>query len=247
MTGVRRRIDEIRIAMMLLTRFPMGRVADPVPTLADARWAYPLAGLPVGLATGLAFSAALWVGLEPMLAAWLAVGTGAIVTGGLHHDGLADVADGFWGGHSAERRLEIMRDSRMGSYGVIAIVITLSVLAQSIEMISPQVHDFVAIAVLSRCAMVFVLISMRPARGDGLGYSAQIHTHWHGLIILGFGGAAVLLLGALGIVAAIVGALVPLGIGALAYRKIGGQTGDVLGATQLVSATAMWVALAALA
>ncbi|MEL6643556.1 MAG: adenosylcobinamide-GDP ribazoletransferase [Pseudomonadota bacterium] len=247
MTGLRRRFNEVRIACMLLTRLPMGTVDSPAPSLADARWAYPLAGLPVGIAAWLAFSGATWVGLGPQIAAWLAVATGALITGGLHHDGLADVADGFWGGHTPERRLEIMRDSRVGSYGVIALIVVLAVLAQAIAMVSPTLQAFIAVAVLSRCAMVLVLIVMPPARKDGLGHAAQRDAQWHIIVTLIFGAGAVTLLGLPGVANAVAASAAATLVGVVALRKIGGQTGDVLGATQLLTATAIWITLAAFA
>ena len=96
-----RRLYEIRLAVMFLTRLPVGTLPEPVPTLAEARWAFPLAGLPVGIAGGLVFALAGWIGLAPLLAAVLALAAMVMITGALHFDGLADVADGFGGGRDA--------------------------------------------------------------------------------------------------------------------------------------------------
>ena len=119
---LRRRLDEARLALMLLTRLPVGRLKDPVPSLAEARWAYPLVGLVIGAIAWVAHHGALMLGLGPLPAALVALGAMVLVTGALHHDGLADFADGLGGGRDPDHRLEIMRDSRIGSYGALALI-----------------------------------------------------------------------------------------------------------------------------
>jgi adenosylcobinamide-GDP ribazoletransferase len=116
-------------------------------------------------------TAALWLGLPPGIAAGLALGAGILMTGALHEDGLADCADGFWGGHTAERRLEIMKDSRIGAYGVLALILVIGLkwlaLAALIE------HGALWAAVLvpacsAGAAMAWVMASLPFAREDGL-------------------------------------------------------------------------------
>ena len=122
---------DIKVAFALLTRLPTPAVKAPVG--AEAAWAYPVAGIGLAVLAGCVAHLALWLGLGATIAAALTLGALAFMTGGLHEDGLADSADGLWGGWTRERRLEIMKDSQIGAYGVLALVftITLRVLALS--------------------------------------------------------------------------------------------------------------------
>ncbi|MEM6390903.1 MAG: adenosylcobinamide-GDP ribazoletransferase, partial [Pseudomonadota bacterium] len=115
--------DDLALAAMLLTRLPVPiNVSDPGRSAASC-WAWPLIGAALGAATmGLA-ALAMAAGLSAGFAAALAMAGFALMTGALHEDGLADTADGLWGGRTPERRLEIMRDSRIGAYGVVALIL----------------------------------------------------------------------------------------------------------------------------
>ena len=114
-------------ALVWLTRLPLGRFlpGTPVP-LARAAWAFPLAGLAVAMAAAAVLLLADTLGLSAAIAAILAVGMQVWLTGGLHEDGLADYADGC-GGATRARSLEIMRDSRIGSYGVLALLLVINI------------------------------------------------------------------------------------------------------------------------
>ncbi|MCR8549011.1 adenosylcobinamide-GDP ribazoletransferase [Salipiger sp. P9] len=244
-----RRIDEARLALMLLTRLPVGRFETP-PDMAAARWVYPLAGVPVGLIGWAAFAGGTALGLAPLVAALVALAALALTTGGLHHDGLADFADGM-GGRDRARRLEIMRDSRIGSYGVLALVLVLALGAASLAELPVTPRGAAALllsAVASRLLMLVVLDTLPPARGDGLGQMASggrgSRAGW-----LPGGALAVLLclpLGGAGLAALLVMALTALVLARRAQARLGGQTGDVLGAVQLCSETAGWLVLGAL-
>ncbi|AUC54471.1 adenosylcobinamide-GDP ribazoletransferase [Sagittula sp. P11] len=239
------RLHEIRLAVMFLTRLPVGILPEPVPTLAEARWAFPLAGLPVGLAGGLVFALAGWIGLAPLLAAVLALAAMVMITGALHFDGLADVADGFGGGRDATHALEIMRDSRIGSYGAVALVLTVGAWAAALSGLSPArgLMALLALSVLSRLAMLVLLVELPSVRAKGLGQSASAsggRPYLPGALLalvlilpLGIGGLAAL------VAVAVTAALVAW----RAQRRIGGQTGDVLGAAQLLCETAGLAAL----
>ena len=109
-------------ALALMTRLP---ARAPGARRAAAAWAWPLAGALVAGLAGLAAALALWLGLSAAVAAGLALAVQIALTGALHEDGLADCADGFWGGMERARRLEIMHDSRIGTYGVLALVLGL--------------------------------------------------------------------------------------------------------------------------
>ncbi|MEM8578904.1 MAG: adenosylcobinamide-GDP ribazoletransferase, partial [Pseudomonadota bacterium] len=108
------------LAALLLSRLPLPRVPDAAfAEGARAVWAYPVVGLLLG-----AFAAGIGaLAPTPVIGAGLALAAMAMMTGALHEDGLADTADGLWGGQSRARRLEIMKDSRIGAYGVLALIL----------------------------------------------------------------------------------------------------------------------------
>ena len=115
------------------------------------------------------------IGLPDIVAAVLAVGAGALVTGALHEDGLADMADGFGGGNTPERKLAIMRDSRIGAYGVIVLVVVLAAKVGAISDLGSTglvAAALVAAAAASRAAMPAVMLWLEPARTDGLAVDA---------------------------------------------------------------------------
>ena len=126
MTKSDMRLRDILLALVLLTRLPLPRLPDSAfARQAKAAWAYPLAGLAVALPACVLGALALAAGLPAGPAAGLVMTVQVLLTGAMHEDGLADVADGFWGGFTRERRLEIMKDSRIGAYGVLALVLIL--------------------------------------------------------------------------------------------------------------------------
>ncbi len=242
-----RRVEEARLALMLLTRLPAGRLAEPAPSLADARWAYPLVGLVVGAIAAATQAGALAVGLGPLPAAILALTVAALATGALHLDGLADFADGIGGGRDRAHALLIMRDSRIGSYGVIALILAMGLAATGLADLPPETAPAVLLlaATGSRLAMLVVLDRLPPAREDGLGRSASGTAPGAWLP----GGVAVALIavwiGPAAIPALVAVAIAAVAVARLALRRIGGQTGDVLGATQVTAEVACLLALSA--
>ncbi|MHA6345028.1 adenosylcobinamide-GDP ribazoletransferase [Roseivivax sp. CAU 1761] len=239
------RLAELRLALMLMTRLPAGRLAEPVPGAAEAGWALPLTGLAVGLPVWAVLAAAAALGVPPASAALLGFGAAVLLTGGLHHDGLADFADGL-GGATQARRLEIMRDSRIGSYGVLALLVASGLVVAGMAG-APQLSGLLLVALASRWLMLAALVLLPPARPDGLGRMAggvAPRALWPGgaatlAVALWAGPAALPVLAVMGAVALI--------LGALARRRLGGQTGDVLGAVQLATEAAGWTALLAVA
>ena len=194
----------------------------------------------VGALGALGYALAAALGLPPMMAATVAVATQVVATGALHEDGLADIADGFGGGAGRARKLEIMRDSRVGTYGAatlaLALVMRVAAFAALAEPGAVMVAAITAGA-LSRAAVVAVMRVLDPARSDGLGAAAgrPDERTVAAALAIAAGLALVLLLPAgPGVVgAALVGAAVGAsGLAWLAHRQIGGQTGDVLGAAQ---------------
>ena len=241
--------EDFRRAAAFLTRLPL---APPVEAagLAEASWAFPLVGIVVGLVSGLAYALAVWVRLPPFPAALIALGAGILLTGGLHEDGLADTADGFGGGAEREAKLAIMRDSRTGAYGVLALLFSVGLRAASLAAIAAPgrvVLALIAAHAVGRGILPLVLRELRPARLDGLG--AEAGRPLPGIAWTAAGIAAIAAFFALDFLPAIA-ALAATAAGTalfagLARRQIGGYTGDVLGAIEQTGETIMILAAAA--
>ena len=249
MSGLRRRIAEVQVAFMLLTRLPVGRLAGYVPELAAAKWSFPLVGLVVGGSLGGAYITLNSLGLPAGLAAILALTAGMIMTGGLHEDGLADCADGFGGGQSRDQKLEIMKDSRVGSYGVSALILVVAARIMALAALPATAQSLIlliSLAMVSRLMMVVYLNWLPSARAEGLGHQAGKDGGVSTVVAAGLCVPVLLYSGGfiLFSIAALCGAAVILGW--TANRQIGGQTGDVCGAVQILSETAGWLCLAAL-
>lgn len=237
---------DILDALALLTRLPIAKAGTRG---AAAAWAWPLAGLVVALLAGVVGWIALSLNLPTPVVAGLVLATQIAATGALHEDGLADTADGLWGGHDTARRLEIMKDSHIGSYGVLALGLslllrwsTLSALIASGSLFAP----LVAVAVLSRAPMAVLAAALPNARGGGL--SAHVGRPAQESATLAVGVALLLAFAALGwtmLAPVFWAALGAIAIAAIAKRKIGGQTGDILGASQQITEIAALVALTA--
>ncbi len=244
MSAVRARWLEIVLAFAVLTRLPCGREPWERAKIGDAAWAFPLVGVAVGLVSGSAYLAAASA-LPALPSAVLAMIAAMLATGALHEDGLADVADGFGGGASRDDKLRIMRDSRVGSFGVVALIAAFGVTAGSMATAPADMRTlawFAAVGACSRAAMVLPMALLRPARTDGLGHAAVLARGWRFWTAIALGacaalGAAPLLVPATALAAATAVLL--------ARRQVGGQTGDVLGATQKACECACWLALAA--
>ncbi len=211
-------------------------------------WAYPLVGVVGGGLVGCVFWAARAMSLPPAAGAvWALVGS-VLLTGGLHEDGLADAADGWGGGDTPARTLEIMRDSRIGTYGAIALVLSLSIRGAAIASLRQPDTAFAALAAagaLGRGAMIGLLCLLRPARPNGLGASLAPIRPVASVVGLVLAAASALALGpACGIVGLAASATAVLAVAAAAWRRIGGYTGDVLGAAEQVVECAVLTAVA---
>lgn len=239
---------DVPAAIGLLTRLPVPvNAAQATARGAKAAWAYPIAGLAVALLLGLI--GGLTDGLLPQVQAAILLAVMVIVTGALHEDGLADTADGLWGGWDKARRLEIMKDSRIGAYGVIALVVTLLLRWICLSVLLAQsdwVYALIAVAVVSRAPMVVLMAVMSNARGAGLSQSVGRPTPATAVLAVGVAAAAALLcLGWSGLVLCAFAAIATACCGAIAQRKIGGQTGDILGASQQISEITLLIVLTA--
>ncbi len=247
-----RPLRDIRDAMSALTRLPMGRREhDRIRPLAEAAWTFPIVGLVVGGIGGGVFALATWLGLPATVAALLCVGSLVAVTGAFHEDGLADVTDGFGGGWDRDSKLGIMRDSRIGTFGVVAIVLSLGLRAAAIAALTEPVavaSTVIMAGMASRAAILFVQRGLPLARTDGLGAGAGVPSR-KGLLVaalIAIGAAMALVPLSAAAIAIAVAAIAAWTVAVLARRQIGGFTGDVLGAVQQVSEIAALLTIVAL-
>jgi|SRR6056297_630001 len=227
------------IALALLSRLPVH--VDGFDRGARAAWAYPLIGLVIGGIAGFAGLFAHWIGMPAELTALITLCIMVVLTGAMHEDGLADTADGLWGGWDRLRRLEIMQDSQIGTYGVLALLFAFSarwVAIWALFSVGPGValSAILAASLLSRATLPALMAALPNARGSGLSHRTgpcPAETAWLAAA-LAFA-LAILLLGSGAIPATLLAGMAALGVGVIAYRKIGGQTGDILGAAQQAS------------
>ncbi|MEM9550751.1 MAG: adenosylcobinamide-GDP ribazoletransferase [Pseudomonadota bacterium] len=228
------------VALVLLTRLPLPRLPNAAfASQARAAWAFPLVGVVVGLVAAAAGSAALALGLPPAITAGLVLSVQIIVTGAMHEDGLADTVDGLWGGWTAERRLEIMKDSRIGTYGVLALILSVGLRWSALTAILTTSVPFAAIiatGALSRSALPALMTTLPRARPGGLSDQVGAPGIWVSALALALGAAtSVLALGGLAINSIMIMVAVVAGLARLAQVRIGGQTGDILGAAQQIA------------
>ena len=250
---------DLAACLRFYSRLPVPRLpgeGDPhrLPDFRTLPRMLPVAGLILALPSALILLFAWALDLGPFLAATLAVAVGTLVTGALHEDGLADVADGFGGGSTRERRIEIMRDSRIGAYGGVALMLTLALRIGALATLLDHTGSLAALALLlaaslSRSVALAPMVLLGPARPGGAGASVGSPDRRTigivGFVSLAFvaigwiGGlpfAGMVLMPALALAASLV-------LTALARAKIGGQTGDVIGACQQVAEIAALLAL----
>lgn len=244
---IRGRFDDLRLALMILTRLPVGRgTLEPAATFARALWAYPIAGALVGAVGGVIFAAAIAVRLPQWVAAAFAIAAAMLASGAIHEDGLADFCDGLGGGSDREGKLAIMRDSRIGTYGALALIVSSLLRWSALAAIAePELvaMAWIAAGALSRGAIALPLVLLRPARSDGLGVQAGSPPPWSlaGAVLIAIGIAASLF--GMNALMLAVTALIPAAIVTLLARHyLGGQTGDVLGACALTAECMVLVA-----
>ncbi|WP_029007930.1 adenosylcobinamide-GDP ribazoletransferase [Azospirillum halopraeferens] len=244
-------LDDLTLAVIFLTRVPLRLRHPPAPDgLARAMGWFPLVGAAAGAAGGGVYALAALANLPPPVAALLAVAAMVWLTGALHEDGLADVADGFGGGRDRERKLEIMRDSRVGTYGAAALVLTLGLRVAALAALAGPGAVTAALAAAgacSRAAVPVVARTLAPARRDGLAATQANPTAGRVVLALALAAGVTLATAGAAAPAAWAGAaLAAAAVAGLALRQIGGYTGDVLGAVQQAAEIAVLLVLVAL-
>lgn len=240
-------VAEFMAATAFFTRIPVEKPANGAWRLSDTAWAFPLIGAGIGAVAALVFFLTELIGLGSWPAALLAVIAGLALTGGLHEDGLADTADGFFGAQSRDAKLAIMHDSRLGTFGVLALVASVLLRAAALAGIGDVVHAglaLIAAHAASRALLPATMRTLSPARSDGLGATAG--KPGAGAVIAAASIGGILALTALGpvrggIALGMTTAAVFAAAG-LARRQIGGYTGDVLGALEQIGEIVMLLA-----
>jgi len=204
-------------------------------------------GALLGLAGGLVYALAWRLELTSFLAALAAIATIALLTGAMHEDGLADLADGLGGGRTRDDALRIMRDSRIGTFGALALfLVVLARTGALANLAEPHLvlPALMAAAAVSRAALPALLLALPGARPDGLAATAgRPHP---ARVAAGAALAALLtlvLLGPAAVTGLLVGAGLALLLAAFAQRRLGGVTGDVLGAVQQLAELGFLIAL----
>jgi adenosylcobinamide-GDP ribazoletransferase len=221
-------VDEMKRAAIFLTRVParlVGHDTSRAPDFHQGARVFPVIGALVGVAGGIVLVVAMWIGVPALVAAGLAIGTTVLVTGGLHEDGLADTADSF-GGATTDQRLAIMDDSRVGTYGALALI---------------------AAEAVSRAALVRLWHDLPAVRPGGLSNDTGPPDQNAMLVALAVAAVLAIVLGvpAIGfwpvILAGALAVAATYGMIRLAGRTLGGRTGDTLGACQQVAMIAFLV------
>lgn len=244
-------MGEVFACLGFFTRLPMPAYRLGDEGFARALWAAPLAGLVPAIIGALVAAILHHFGVPLIASAGVALTAMLLATGALHEDGLADVADGFGGGRTRERKLEIMKDSSIGSYGVAALALSLLVRAGLIAALLPfgfwtLLGSLIAAHAASRALLPWMMQDLPNARSAGVSAGVGVVSRETALTGLVIGAVALLPLGlGAALVAAILLGVVYLVLRMLALRQIGGQTGDVLGALQQIAEITVLIIAAA--
>ena len=231
-------VASLAAATQFLTLIPAGDGHDH--PLARSVMMFPVVGAAIGLAGALFYIVAAWLGLGPALAAIICVVAMLVLTRGLHEDGLADLADGLGAHTDREGRLAVMRDSRIGVFGAMALIIIIGARVAAVADLQHAMDVLAALVVaaaLSRAFMVVAMRTMPDVREDGMASAAGEPEFDQVMIALSVGAvlALVLLFPWAWIAALAGGGIAACIVGWLAVTVLGGKTGDVLGAIQQVT------------
>jgi adenosylcobinamide-GDP ribazoletransferase len=251
-------VTDVARAVSFLSRFPVPQsvFSGFDGKLSRVARAFPLAGLIIGLLPALVFLVMLGLRADRLMSALVTLGVQAIVTGALHEDGLADSADGIGGGRDRDHGLAIMKDSRIGTYGAISLILSFAIRAAAIAAIARAAPPLaaalgvLAVACVSRGALVWHWHRLPPAKPDGVAAAAGqpgegvMHTALVSGCLLG----AVLIWPSLGLLP-LVTCLLAAGLSTVAFsvfvrKRLHGHTGDTLGATAQISEIAALCAIA---
>jgi adenosylcobinamide-GDP ribazoletransferase len=251
-------IDDLFRALGFLSRLPLpGRFfAGHDGSMARAARAFPLAGLLIAAAPAAMLGMLLWIGADPLVATLLALVALTLLTGALHEDGLADTADGLGGGRDRAHALEIMKDSRIGTYAGVALILSFALRAAALAAIARHAPPLAtaaalaAAAAVSRGLMVWHWSALPPARPTGVAAAAgqPYGSARTGALLSGAVIASLLLLPTVSLTALLTVLALP-ALAAFAFTRwiktrLGGHTGDTIGATQQICEIALLCSLA---
>jgi adenosylcobinamide-GDP ribazoletransferase len=252
---IRSVLDDLRASLAFLTIIPgsaLGEAAGAKPDFKRGAQIFPIVGALIGLAGGAVLVLAVALDVPPVVSAALAVTAIVLLTGALHEDGLADTADGFGGGATSERKLEIMDDSAVGAYGATALVLALLLRVVTLAALVPSGGVRAAAVLLaaeaaSRAAMVRLWHELPAARLGGMAEGTGPPDSQAMLTALIVAAVIVVLavMPTFGFWATLAAAALTIAV-AFAFARltalqIGGRTGDTLGACQQVTAVAFLV------
>lgn len=235
--------DALIMALRFFSRLPTGNSAHLPPDLNPIAVVLPVASLLIGAIPALVLYGLTAAGFPPLFAAFVAAAAFAIVTGAMSEDAVADAADGLFGGANPARRLEILKDSRHGTYGVLAIVFVVSLKAIALSALTIHApHSaalvWLAATMLARSGALYLSMRLGLARGDGAAAAAGTLSRNAFVIGVVIAVALALLLsvwftGPLALLLALVLAtVIVMGWTRLCAKLVGGQTGDLVGALQ---------------
>jgi adenosylcobinamide-GDP ribazoletransferase len=259
--GINDLAGDIARALAFLSRVPVPPSAfeGDDGNLGRLSRAFPAAGLLIALPPAAVLAVLLAWHADPLMSAFIALGVQTLITGALHEDGLSDTADGLGGGKDREHALAIMKDSRIGTYGAIALVLSFGIRAAALAEVARELAPIsaattlLAVAAVSRAAMVWHWSILAAAKPDGVAASAGRPSpkDRQKASIAAVALAAVLLLPTTG-PKALLGCLLVASLCALSFtahvrRRISGHTGDTIGATQQICEIASFCTLALLA
>ena len=235
------------VALQFLTRLPVPQVRGFTPDMISRSTRYyPVVGALVGgvCALVLTGSAQVWDGVLP---AMLAIAVGVLVTGAFHEDGLADTFDGLGGGTEPARRLEIMKDSRIGTFGALGLGLVLALKVAALAQLAPPLAALGLLCAHAggRTAAVLAMAALAPV-GQSAKWSPDRLRPIEPVLAVVLGAAPLVLLGAQAAPALALGLALAVLPALAARRLIGGYTGDVLGAVEQMFELGVLLALAAL-
>lgn len=252
LTRISHLVGDIALCLTFFTRIPCHPPAN-ARNFADALWAAPVVGALVGVLAAVTVLIGSTANMSPHIAALLALAVSIVLTGALHEDGAADTADGFGGGKSAADSLQIMRDSRIGTYGTLALLFSFAARWAAISAIASADSSALVFGALmvahagSRGVLPVFIAHVPTASTSGLsaGIGPVRTLSWGAALVIGCSGMLAMGL-AFALVAAIALASCMVVMNWLCRRAVGGQTGDVLGALQQLCECALLLVAASL-
>ena len=250
-------IDKIAQAIGFLSRYPVPskHFHNDDGKMTETSGYYVIAGTLIALPLALIGAILAAWGINAMLIAAVLVASLTFVTGGLHEDGLSDCADGFWGSSHKEKILAIMKDSRLGTYGTLALLFSVLIKFVTLTLILTHMSAFtalIAIIVASGCSrgiMVWHWSELPPAKDDGVAASVGLPSSTSLQLVM----ISLAILGVLSFIfvgflatslAIIIAAAISFYFTKLCDDKIDGHTGDTIGATQQLSEIAILIGFA---